>query len=106
VTAAEAAGHHVITLPDLDTTQDIDGLVAAIAACGYQVSIDNTAVHLAGATGVSQVVLLPYASNWRWGLGRTASLFYQDTHLLSQLSWGDWSEPLSKLSALDALIEP
>ena len=106
VTAAEAAGHHLITLADLDTTQDIDGLVAAIAACGYQVSIDNTAVHLAGAIGVCQMVLLPYASNWRWGLGRTASLFYQDTHLLSQLSWGDWSEPLSKLSALDALIEP
>ena len=106
VTAAEAAGHPLITLPDLDTTQDIDGLVAAIAACGYQVSIDNTAVHLAGAIGVGQVVLLPYASNWRWGLGRTASLFYQDTHLLSQLSWGDWSGPLSKLSALDALIEP
>ena len=105
VAAAEAAGHQLARLPDLDTTQDIDGLAAAIAACDYQVSIDNTAVHLAGAIGAGQAVLLPFASNWRWGLGRASSLFYQNTRLLSQSRQADWFEPLSKLSGLRAFIE-
>ncbi len=100
VAEAEAAGHNLVTLSDLNITQDLDGLVAATAACDYQVSIDNTAVHLAGAIGMDQVVLLPFASNWRWGLGRTSSLFYQNTRLVSQSSLGDWSEPLLKLPAL------
>ena len=105
VAEAEAAGHQLATLSDLDTTQDIDGLVAAIAACDYQVSIDNTAVHLAGAIGAEQTVLLPFASNWRWGLGRASCLFYQNTRLYNQSRPGDWSEPLSKLSGLSAFIE-
>jgi len=104
VCEAKAAGYPLVTPPDLDTTQDIDGLAAAIAACDYQVSIDNTAVHLAGAIGADQTVLLPFASNWRWGLGRTISLFYQNTRLLSQPRLGDWSEPLSALSELSAII--
>ncbi|MBR9795770.1 MAG: hypothetical protein GYB45_06815, partial [Gammaproteobacteria bacterium] len=105
VAEAEAAGHQLATLSDLDTTQDIDGLVAAIAACDYQVSIDNTAVHLAGAIGAEQTVLLPFASNWRWGLGRASCLFYQNTRLYNQSRPGDWSEPLSKLSGSIAIIE-
>ena len=105
VAEAHAAGHHLITLPNLDVTQDVDGLVAAIAACDYQVSIDNTAVHLAGAIGADQMVLLPFASNWRWGLGRNGSLFYQNTRLTSQSKMADWSGPLSKLSALSTFIE-
>tara|TARA_B100001059_G_C17784165_1_gene556055 strand:- start:136 stop:1623 length:1488 start_codon:yes stop_codon:yes gene_type:complete len=100
IAEAEAAGYHLETLSDLNITQDLDGLVAAIAACDYQVAIDNTAVHLAGAIGVGQLVLLPFASNWRWGLGRNSCLFYQNTRLLSQSSMGDWSEPLLKLPAL------
>jgi ADP-heptose:LPS heptosyltransferase len=100
IAEAEAAGYHLETLSDLNITQDLDGLVAAIAACDYQVSVDNTAVHLAGAIGVGQLVLLPFASNWRWGLGRNSCLFYQNTRLLSQSSMGDWSEPLLKLPAL------
>ena len=103
VAEAEAAGHQLLVVPGLDTTQDIDGLAAAISACDYQVSIDNTAAHIAGALGVGQLVLLPFVSDWRWGLDRKSSLLYRGTRLLRQSSAGDWSKPLSKVIAL---IEP
>ena len=101
VAEAEAVGHRLLTLPNLDTTEDIDGLAACLAACDLHISIDNTAVHIAGAVGVDQLVLLPFCGDWRWGLRRNDSLLYQGTRLLRQTKFADWSEPLSQIAALN-----
>ena len=95
---ARAQGFEVLEVPELDTTQDIDGVVAAMSACDYVVSIDNTAAHLAGALGMRQAVLLPFCCNWRWGHGRSRSLLYRQTTILQQSLFGDWCAPLSRLS--------
>ena len=95
---ARAQGLEVLEVPELDTTQDIDGVVAAMSACDYVVSIDNTAAHLAGALGMRQAVLLPFCCNWRWGHGRSRSLLYRQTTILQQSLFGDWCAPLSRLS--------
>ena len=97
---ARAQGFEVLEVPELDTTQDIEGVVAAMSACDYVVSIDNTAAHLAGALGMRQAVLLPYCGNWRWGHGRSTSLLYSQTTILQQAHFGDWCAPLNKLSDL------
>ena len=95
---ARARGFEVLEVPELDTTQDIDGVVAAMSACDYVVSIDNTAAHLAGALGMRQTVLLPFCCNWRWGHGRSRSLLYSHTTIRQQSLFGDWCAPLSRLS--------
>ena len=95
---ARAQGFEVLEVPELDTTQDIDGVVAAMSACVYVVSIDNTAAHLAGALGMRQAVLLPFCCNWRWGHGRSRSLLYSQTTILQQSVFGDWRASLSRLS--------
>jgi tetratricopeptide (TPR) repeat protein len=97
---ARAQGFEVLEVPELDTTRDIDGVVSAMSACDYAVSIDNTAAHLAGGLGMRQAVLLPFCSNWRWGHGRSSSLLYSQTTILQQAHFGDWRCPLSKLSGL------
>jgi hypothetical protein len=97
VSGARAQGFEVLEVPELDTTQDIDGVVAAMSACDYVVSIDNTAAHLAGALGMGQAVLLPFCGNWRWGHGRSRSLLYGQTTILQQSLFGDWCAPLSRL---------
>ena len=75
----------------VDVTQDLDGLAALIKACDIVVSIDNSTVHLAGALGTDQIILLPKPCSWRWGIDREASLLYAKTKLLRQQHRGDWS---------------
>ena len=83
----------------VDVTQDIDGLAALIEACDLVVSADNSTVHIAGALGVRQIILLPRPCSWRWGAERETSLLYANTALLRQRRRGDWS-CLSELPAL------
>ena len=75
----------------VDVTQDLDGLAALIKACDIVVSIDNSTVHLAGALGTDQIILLPKPCSWRWGIDRETSLLYAKTKLLRQQHRGDWS---------------
>ena len=86
-----ACGHHVYRDPMIDVTDDLDGLATLIAACDIVVSIDNSTVHLAGAIGQEQIILLPFSPSWRWGSKRDTSLLYQKTQLLRQDAPKDWS---------------
>ena len=94
-----ACGHPVYQAPMIDATNDLDGLASLIAACDIVVSIDNSTVHIAGAIGQNQIILLPFSPSWRWGLERATSLLYQSARLLRQDAPGDWS-CLSKLQAM------
>ena len=80
--------HQEVTV---DVTRDLDGLAALIKACDILVSIDNSTVHLAGALGAQQIILLPKPCSWRWGIDHDDSLLYAKTKLLRQQSRGDWS---------------
>lgn len=88
--------HQEVTV---DVTRDLDGLAALIKACDILVSIDNSTVHLAGALGAQQIILLPKPCSWRWGIDNDASLFYAKTKLLRQQSRGEWSN-MAHLPAL------
>ena len=99
VAKAIACGHPVYQEPMIDNTNDLDGLASLVAACDIVVSIDNSTVHIAGAVGQDQIILLPYSPSWRWGLQRETSLLYEKTRLLRQTSPGDWS-CLSRLGTM------
>ena len=63
------------------------------------VTVDTSLAHLAGALARPVLVLLPYLPDWRWGLGRTDSLWHPTAQLFRQTAPGDWDIPLKSIQA-------
>jgi hypothetical protein len=63
------------------------------------ISVDTAVCHLAGSLGVPTFLLLPYASEWRWGLLSTTT-WYPSMRLIRQPSPGDWNGAVNFLSSL------
>ncbi len=74
----------------LAARNDMDGTAALIAELDLVVSVDTSIGHLAGALGRPVWTLLPYASDWRWGVSGRASPWYPQTRLFRQPAPGDW----------------
>ncbi|MGH6828473.1 MAG: tetratricopeptide repeat protein [Rhizomicrobium sp.] len=72
-----------------DTMAILDGLDRLIA-------VDTGVAHLAGAMGKAVSVLLPYAPDWRWLLGRCDSPWYPTMRLHRQDAPGDWGSAVGK----------
>lgn len=66
-------------------------LAAAISALDVVVSIDTSIAHLSGAIGKQTCILLPYAPDWRWQLGRRDTPWYPAARLFRQQRPGDWA---------------
>ena len=54
------------------------------------VTVDTALAHLASALGRPVWLLLPYAPEWRWRLGRDDSPWYPTMRLFRQARPGDW----------------
>ena len=61
------------------------------------ITVDSSIAHLAGALGQAVWVLLPYAPDWRWLLGREDSPWYSGASLFRQDQPGDWSVPVKEI---------
>ncbi len=84
--AAEAAG-----LPDFSAhLTDYAATAALVAALDLIVTVDTSVAHLAGALGVPTWVMLPFAPDWRWILGRNDTPWYASLRLVRQQRPGDW----------------
>ncbi len=89
-----ALGTTIHINPNLDATNDMDGLVSQINMCDMVVTTSNVTAHLAGAVGKKGVVLLPYSRGklWYWHDGQGQSLWYPSLQLISQNKIDDWSD--------------
>ncbi len=83
---------------DVNPSKDLDLFAAQIASLDAVVTIDNAAAHIAGALGVPAYVLLPYAPDWRWFLGRADSPWYPGMHLFRQHALNDWESAIRALA--------
>lgn len=79
---------------DSNPLDELDDFAAQVAALDLVISIDNATVHLAGALGRPTWVLLPFAPDWRWLLGREDTPWYPATRLFRQRRPGDWTDVL------------
>jgi tetratricopeptide (TPR) repeat protein len=97
----KALGVQVERVPDIDNTNDIDGLAALIAACDLVVTVSNTTAHLAGALGVPTWVMVPsgYARIWYWFKGEPRSLWYPEVRVLRKAVGQSWAELIGTVAA-------
>lgn len=63
------------------------------------ISVDTSAVHLAGAMGRPAWVLLPHFADWRWLEGRSTSPWYPTLRLFRQTTPGDWGDVVERVAA-------
>jgi hypothetical protein len=79
-----------------------DDTMAVLGALDLLISVDTGVVHLAGAMGRPVWVLLPFAPDWRWLLGRGDSPWYPTLRLFRQSALGDWASSVAQaVAALD-----
>ncbi|QCO09875.1 tetratricopeptide repeat protein [Azospirillum brasilense] len=76
---------------------DFAATAAALASIDLVITVDTAVAHLAGSLGRPTWVLLPFAPDWRWMLGRTDSPWYPTVRLFRQSRVGDWSGPVSEV---------
>lgn len=95
---ARQAGFELISTADCFA--DVEGMAWLISRCDSVASIDNTALHLAGAMGVQTYGLIPHLPNWRWQVCGGSCGWYPRVQLMIQEQDGRWDAELLTLRQL------
>lgn len=74
-----------------DEGGDFTDLALCIAQLDLLISVDTSAIHLAGALGIPTWALLCDAPDWRWGLADDTTPWYPGMRLFRQRAPGDWA---------------
>ncbi len=75
---------------------------ALLSLMDLVLTVDTVFAHLAGALAVPTWVMLPWASDWRWLVGRGDTRWYPTMRLFRQRGKGDWPGVLADVArALD-----
>ena len=83
----------------LDARNDFAQKAALVEGLDLVISVDTSNAHLAGALGKPVWILLPFAPDWRWGLGRSDSPWYPTGRLFRQPRAGDWTSVVADVHA-------
>ncbi len=78
--------------------EDFADTAAAMANLDLVITVDTSVAHLAGALGRPVWVLLPFAPDWRWLLGRDDSPWYPTMRLFRQPAPGHWAPVLERVA--------
>jgi len=85
-----------ITIYDNELS-DFSDTAALIQEMDLVISIDTSVAHLAGALGKPLWVLLPYASDYRWGFKGSQTPWYPAATLFRQTSIEDWGSVINEV---------
>jgi tetratricopeptide (TPR) repeat protein len=77
---------------------DFTDTAAIVANLDLVVTIDTSVAHLAGAMGIPVWVLVAYAPDWRYHLGRSDNPWYPSMRLFRQARDGDWPSAIEQLA--------
>ena len=78
---------------------EMTGDTAAVLECLERVVICDTSVgHLAGAMGKEAWVMLPFAPDWRWLLGRNDTPWYPTLRLFRQAKDRQWPPVMAAIA--------
>jgi len=93
---------NLITLDDLDTTNDIEGIIDTVDACDILITPSNTLAYFGGALHKKTYTILPYGHSparfWFWHRSDDGkNIWYPTINTYEQQREGDWSRPLQEL---------
>jgi ADP-heptose:LPS heptosyltransferase len=78
---------------------DFADTAAILANLDLVITVDTAVAHLAGAMARPVWIMLPFAPDWRWLLGRDDSPWYPTATLFRQDRPGDWGGVVDRVSA-------
>jgi len=78
---------------------DFAATARVLAQLDLVITVDTAIAHLAGAMGKEAWVMLPFAPDWRWLLGRDTSPWYASLRLYRQPKIGDWGSVVNAVAA-------
>ncbi|HVJ50919.1 MAG TPA: tetratricopeptide repeat-containing glycosyltransferase family protein [Aliidongia sp.] len=78
--------------------EDYSDTAAILDSIERVVTVDTSVAHLGGAMGRPVSILVPYAPDWRWLLGRSDSPWYPSVTLYRQARPGDWTGPVEAVA--------
>jgi tetratricopeptide (TPR) repeat protein len=76
---------------------DYDETAALVAGLDLVISVCTSVIHLAGALGGRAWVMVPFAPEWRYGLGGETLPWYPGIRLFRQGTAGSWQDVIGKL---------
>ena len=79
-------------------TKDYDDTAAMIAAMDHVVCIQTAVAHTAGALGTPVTVLVPVATQWRYGLSHDTVPWYGCLRVIRQEKSGSWRQEIGRAS--------
>jgi hypothetical protein len=82
---------------------DLAETAAVLALTDLMLAVDTSVVHLAGALGRPNWIMLAFAADWRWGVSDETSAWYPQARLFRQASPGDWPGVIARVR--DALAQ-
>jgi hypothetical protein len=82
-----------------DMTDGLIPLAAMIATLDAVITPDTLAAHLAGALGRPAFVMLQFAADWRWMMGRADTPWYPSLRLYRQPARGDWASVVQAIKS-------
>jgi len=84
--------------------KDFADTAALLSNLDLVITVDTAVAHLAGALGKPVWVLLPFAPDWRWLLGREDSPWYPTMRLFRRPTAGDWDSVVARVAAQLAVV--
>ncbi|HEY1934820.1 MAG TPA: tetratricopeptide repeat protein [Acetobacteraceae bacterium] len=77
--------------------RDFGDTAALLAECDLLIGVDTSVAHLAGALARPVWLMLPFAPDWRWLLGRCDTPWYPTMRLYRQPTFGDWDTVITQV---------
>jgi tetratricopeptide (TPR) repeat protein len=84
---------------------DMDPFTAQISAMDLVISVDNSTIHFAGGLGKPCWAMLPLASDWRWQVERSDTVWYDSLELFRPDKEGGWDGLVERVASRLAKLD-
>lgn len=93
-----ALGRAVLDLSSWN--EDLEAMLALMAALDFYVCVSNANVHLRSGAGLGSDVLVPFPMDWRWRRTEAGEVpWYPSSRAYHQRRGGDWSDAFAALGS-------